>query len=158
LWENLTNMCKIVKSCLIGLGPGEKQNTRGPFSFKILLRFTSLPHQSNYIHFRHEFEVSHLAKWVQRPVLNFDPRGELWPQGQSCPPGVNFVPWGWNSLFSPPFFLTVESVHPWGWKKGWTFPLGDQFNPSGPSSPLGVKLRMALCHTSKLPSEFNEYH
>jgi hypothetical protein len=29
---------------------------------------------------------------------NFD------PQGRSCPPGVNFVPWGWNSLFAPPFF------------------------------------------------------
>jgi hypothetical protein len=29
---------------------------------------------------------------------NFD------PQGRSCLPGVNFVPWGWNSLFAPPFF------------------------------------------------------
>jgi hypothetical protein len=25
-----------------------------------------------------------------RPILNFDPRGKLWPQGRSCPGGWNF--------------------------------------------------------------------
>jgi hypothetical protein len=40
----------------------------------------------------------------QRPILNFAPRGKLWPQGWSCPPGVNFFSWGWNSLFTLPFF------------------------------------------------------
>jgi hypothetical protein len=33
-----------------------------------------------------------------RPILNFAPRGKLWPQGGKCPPKVNFVPWGWHSL------------------------------------------------------------
>jgi hypothetical protein len=46
---------------------------------------------------------------------------------------------GGEILFAPPFFLTVESVHPFGWTKGWTFPLGDKFHPWGTSSPLGVK-------------------
>jgi hypothetical protein len=32
----------------------------------------------------------------QRPILNFAPKGKLWRQGRSCPPGVNFVPWGWS--------------------------------------------------------------
>jgi hypothetical protein len=46
---------------------------------------------------------------VQWPILNFNPRGKLWLQGRSCPPGLIFVPWGrsyplgWNSLFAPPF-------------------------------------------------------
>jgi hypothetical protein len=48
--------------------------------------------------------------------------------------------WGWNSLFALPFFKVVESVYPWGWTKGWTFPLGDKVHPWGP----WVKLRMAL--------------
>jgi hypothetical protein len=29
------------------------------------------------------------------------------------------------------------SVHPWGWRKGWTFPIGDKVHPWGSSSPLG---------------------
>jgi hypothetical protein len=61
---------------------------------------------------------------IQRTILNFAPRVKLWtqgwilsPRGEFCPPGVNFVPqgwilfpkekgipWGWNSLFAPPFF------------------------------------------------------
>jgi hypothetical protein len=31
-----------------------------------------------------------------RPILNFAPKGKLWPQRWSCPPGVNFVSWGWS--------------------------------------------------------------
>jgi hypothetical protein len=44
----------------------------------------------------------------------------LRPYGQTLPPAANLsprdenVPWGWNSLFAPPFFQTLESVHPWG--------------------------------------------
>jgi hypothetical protein len=60
---------------------------------------------------------------------------DLWSQGRSCPPRVKFLPCGWNSLFTPPFFWIEESVHCWGWTKGWTFPLGDKFHPWGP----GVK-------------------
>jgi hypothetical protein len=79
----------------------------------------------------------------QRPILNLTPRGKLWPQGRICPPGVilspggEIIPWGWNTLFAPPFFLIVESAHPWGWTKGWKFTLGDKFHPWGPSSPGG---------------------
>jgi hypothetical protein len=64
-----------------------------------LVKFTSLPYQSKYIHFRHEFEVSHFAKWVQRSILNFAPRGKLWrpgakfsPKGGFCPLGVKLSP------------------------------------------------------------------
>jgi hypothetical protein len=59
----------------------------------------------------------------RRPFLtsplgaNFDPRGKVCPQGWILSPGA-----GWNSLFDPLFFWTEESVHPWGWTKGWTFP------------------------------------
>jgi hypothetical protein len=80
------------------------------------------------------------AEVYLRPILNFTPRGKLWHQGISYPPGVTFVPWGWNSIIAPPFFLTVESVHTLGWTKGWTFPLGDKVHPWGP----GVKLIIAI--------------
>jgi hypothetical protein len=39
---------------------------------------------------------------------NFD------PQGRSCPPGVNFVPQGWNYLFAPPFFKNSREWSPPG--------------------------------------------
>jgi hypothetical protein len=62
-----------------------------------------------------------------------DPLKTVSAQGRSCPSGVDFLPWGWYSMFAPPFFLTVESVHPWGWTKGWTLPLGDwaKIRPKG---------------------------
>jgi hypothetical protein len=44
----------------------------------------------------------------QRPVVNFTPRGELWP------PEVNFVPTGEDPQFSPSFFQREECFHPWG--------------------------------------------
>jgi hypothetical protein len=69
---------------------------------------------------------------------NFDPRGKV-------------VPRGCNYLFAPPFFWRVDSAHPWGWMKGWTFSLGDKFHPWEPSleerftsGGPGVKLRMSL--------------
>jgi hypothetical protein len=31
---------------------------------------------------------------LQRPILNFTPRGKLWHQGRSCPPGVKLSPGG----------------------------------------------------------------
>jgi hypothetical protein len=53
-------------------------------------------------------------RWVmhpsQRPILNFTPSGKLWPQGEFVPqglilsPGGEVIPWGWNSMFAPPFF------------------------------------------------------
>jgi hypothetical protein len=97
----------------------------------------------------------------QRPILNFAPRGKLWPPRRSCPPraklsptgevvphgrrcplGVKLPPGG-EILFSPPFFKTMGSVHPWGWTKGWTFSLGAKFHLGAHWGP-GVKLRMAL--------------
>jgi hypothetical protein len=47
-----------------------------------------------------------------RRILNFAPRGKLWPPGAKLFTGVNFVhrgeviPWGrgWNPLFAPLFF------------------------------------------------------
>jgi hypothetical protein len=82
----------------------------------------------------------------QRPILNFTPRRKLWPHGQGCPPGVNFVPRGWSYplgvKFSvrPSILLNSIECSPLGWTKGWSFPLGDIVHPWGP----GLKLRMAL--------------
>jgi hypothetical protein len=28
---------------------------------------------------------------MQRPILNFAPRGKIWPQKRSCPPAANFA-------------------------------------------------------------------
>jgi hypothetical protein len=72
------------------------------------------------------------------------PRGKLGPQGRILSPLCEVIPWGWNSLFAPPFFLTAESVHPWGWTKGWTFPPGDKFH----TWAGGQGLRMALSRLS----------
>jgi hypothetical protein len=58
----------------------------------------------------------------QSPILNFTPRGKLWPQGQSCPPGLNFVPWGLSPggqiICSPLHSSKQQSVHPWGEWRG----------------------------------------
>jgi hypothetical protein len=65
-----------------------------------------------------------------RPILNLSPRGKLRPQGRSCPLGVKLSPEGeiiCSSLHSST--ETVKSDHPWGWTKGWTFPLGNKFHP-----------------------------
>jgi hypothetical protein len=66
------------------------------------------------------------------------PRGKLWPRGAKLSPRGEVIPRGWNSPFAPTFFKTLQSVHPGGWTKGWTFSLGDKFHPWGPSSPLGT--------------------
>jgi hypothetical protein len=69
------------------------------------------------------------SAWAQRPILNFAPRGKLWP------PGVKFS-------VRPSILLNSGECSPlWVNKRGWTFPLGDKFHPWGP----GIKLRMALC-------------
>jgi hypothetical protein len=47
-------------------------------------------------HSKMGFNFSRCAKKNLRPILNYTPRGNLWPQGRSCPPGVNFVPWEWS--------------------------------------------------------------
>jgi hypothetical protein len=73
-------------------------------------------------------------------ALGFDSRGEVVLQWWILSHGGENIPWGWNYLFAPPFYLTVESVLPWGWTKGWTFPLEDKVQPWGP----GLKLKMVL--------------
>jgi hypothetical protein len=44
-------------------------------------------------------------------MLNFAPRGKLWPMGEVVPQewilspdGGEIISWGWTSLFAPPFF------------------------------------------------------
>jgi hypothetical protein len=65
---------------------------------------------------------------ILRRVFNFAPRGEMWPPGVKLAPrddlgplGVKLSSGGEDPLFAP-FFWTVESAHPWGWTKGFTFP------------------------------------
>jgi hypothetical protein len=72
---------------------------------------------------------------------NFDPRGEVVPQGWSYPLGVKFS--------VRPSILLNSSVHPWGWTKGWTFPLGDKFHPWEPSPLLGLKFTLGASGEDK---------
>jgi hypothetical protein len=51
----------------------------------------------------HKKKRKFISNKNMRPILNFAPRGELWPQGRTlipkgkfCPPGANFVPKGWS--------------------------------------------------------------
>jgi hypothetical protein len=74
----------------------------------------------------------------QRPILNFAPRGKLWTQGRSCPPGVNLVPWRWSYplgvKFSahPSILLNCSVFTPVGEWRG-AFPLGDKLWGPSPS-------------------------
>jgi hypothetical protein len=43
-----------------------------------------------------------------RPILNFAPRGKLWPQELRCPPGVNFVSWGWSYSLEVKFSVCLS--------------------------------------------------
>jgi hypothetical protein len=40
----------------------------------------------------------------QRSIINFTPRGKLWPPGVKLSPRGEIIPWGSNSLIAPPFF------------------------------------------------------
>jgi hypothetical protein len=108
----------------------------------------------------HFFKLFKCMQWLQvsrlqRPLLNFAPRGKLWPQGWSCPPGVNFVSWDWSYplgvKFSvcPSILLNSRECSPLGVNippKGQISPLGAKFTPRCECHPWGpeVKLRMAL--------------
>jgi hypothetical protein len=83
------------------------------------------------------------AAGIQRPILNFAPRGKLDPQGWTWPPGVNLTPrgeldpQGWSCplgvKFSvrPSILLNSRECSPLGVNEG------DKFHLWG---PLGVKL------------------
>jgi hypothetical protein len=77
-------------------------------------------------------------------ILNFAPGCKLWPQEQSCSPGVNFVPWVKLSPWREILCWSSILLNSWecsrqGANKGVNIP------PRGKISPLGrVKLRMAL--------------
>jgi hypothetical protein len=82
-------------------------------------------------------QLTHFPRlnWIPRPILNFalgahfDPRGEVVPQEWILSPrGPLSYLLGWNSLFAPPFFVTVESVHPWGVKERVSIPPGGQIS------------------------------
>jgi hypothetical protein len=76
----------------------------------------------------------------QRAILNFTPG----PQGWTWPPGVKFVPLAECSpLCSPPGVNTLYCLEEWRVEPRIS-PPGDNFSPWGQSSPLEVKLRMAL--------------
>jgi hypothetical protein len=42
---------------------------------------------------------------------NFDPRGEVVPQGRICPPGANFAPWGEILCSDPEVKLLITALH-----------------------------------------------
>jgi hypothetical protein len=66
---------------------------------------------------------------------------KLTPRGEVCQRRVKYSPRGEHPLFAPLFFLTIDSVHPRGWMKGWTIPLGDKFYPWGPT----LVVKIGLC-------------
>jgi hypothetical protein len=72
------------------------------------------------------------------PILNFAPRVKLCPQGRSCPPRVNFVPWGCFYPLGMKFsvclsiLLNSRECSPLGVNEGVSIP------PKGQSSPLGA--------------------
>jgi hypothetical protein len=76
----------------------------------------------------------------QRPILNFAPRGKIWPQGRIRPPGVNFVPWGWSYpqgvkfFVCPSILLNSRECSPLGVNKVVNIP------PRGQITPLGAKV------------------
>jgi hypothetical protein len=49
----------------------------------------------------------HALILILRPILNFTPRGKLWPQGRRCPQGVNFFPWGWSYLLGVKLSVSI---------------------------------------------------
>jgi hypothetical protein len=83
-----------------------------------------------------------LAGKEQRPILNFAPRVKLRPQGRSCLPGVNFVPWGLSYplglKFSvrPSIRLNSRECSPLGVNKGVNIPpYGTNFTHGGQVHP-----------------------
>jgi hypothetical protein len=94
----------------------------------LILTALIIPHL--YIEQSYYFDNStHLTNRVQRPVFDLTTRCEL------RPPWVNFVPYGCTCpwVWRPSVRPSIESVHLWGWTKGWTFPLGDKVHPWGPT-------------------------
>jgi hypothetical protein len=97
------------------------------------------------------------AKRQTFPLYGHPAYAEAHSQGRSCPPGVRLsprgevIPWGWNSLFAPPFFKTIKSIHPWGWTKGWTSSLGVKLSPGGRGKVKNGPLRPAFNNTSLPP-------
>jgi hypothetical protein len=101
----------------------------------------------------HPWGPSSPLEQTLRPILNFTPRGKLWPPGAKLSPRGEFVPWGWNSLFAPSILLNNKVCSSLRGNEGGNFtprgqisPLGDKFTPRGEIHPWepGVKLRMAL--------------
>jgi hypothetical protein len=91
------------------------------------------------------------TKMQLRPILNFDPRGKLWPhvkvvpQGWSLSPRGEVIPWGWSYplgvKFSarPSIILNSRDCSPLGVNKGVNIPPRGQITPLGPISPLGAR-------------------
>jgi hypothetical protein len=59
-----------------------------------------------------------------RPILNFAPRGKLWPQGWSYPLGAKFS-------VRPSILLNSRVFTPGGERSGEHFPYGINFTPGG---------------------------
>jgi hypothetical protein len=86
-----------------------------------------------------------------RPILNFAPRGKIWPpgvklslRGEFCPLGVKLSLGG--EILCLPLHSSaqyVNSVHPRGWTKGWTSPLGNKFHAWGPGVKNGPLAHLA---------------
>jgi hypothetical protein len=70
------------------------------------------------------FFLDHHNSSRQRPILNFAPRGKLWPQGRSCPPWVKFS-------VHPSILLHCRECSPLRVNEGVNIP------PRGQISPLG---------------------
>jgi hypothetical protein len=78
-------------------------------------------------------KLSPRRQFLTSPLrANFDPRGEVVPRGRSCHPGMNFVPLWWIYPLGENFSETVQ-CSPLGVNKGVNIP------PRRQGSPLGAK-------------------
>jgi hypothetical protein len=77
-------------------------------------------------------------KPLQRPILNFSPRGKLWPPRVNLSPRGEVIPWGWNSV-CPSILLNNRVLTPGGEQRGELNPKGTNFTPGCQVLPWGAR-------------------
>jgi hypothetical protein len=73
---------------------------------------------------------------------NYDPRGEVVPQGWILSPGSEVIPWGVKFSVRPSILLNSREYSPLGVNEGVNIPPRDQVRPQGWSSPLEARVEV----------------